>query len=158
VPDAAQADRRVAAPSASGRGRRRLGWIGEQPGGAQRGARLLDGRGGRAQAEPGDEGGSRGLERGRGVVGPGEERDRVGVADERSVVERDHAVRGSQAALEAMFGEQDRRPPLLVEAPQEREQLIARDRVQLRGRLVEHEQARASGQRRAERDALELAA
>ena len=72
--------------------------------------------------------------------------------------ERDHAVGGGEAALEAMLGEQDRRPPLLVEPAQQPEQLVARDRIELRGRLVEREQPRAAGERGAERDALELAA
>ena len=47
---------------------------------------------------------------------------------------------------------------VLVEPPQRPDQLIAGDRVELRGRLVEHDQRGAAGERGAERDALELAA
>ena len=73
-------------------------------------------------------------------------------------VERDHAVGGGEAALEAVLGEHDRGAPLLVDAPQHAEQLVAGDRVELGGRLVEQQQPRPGGQRRAERHALELAA
>ena len=74
------------------------------------------------------------------------------------MLERDHAVGGRQAALEAVLGEHDRRLPLLVEPAQQPDQLVAGDRVQLRGRLVEQHQPRAARERRAERDALLLAA
>ena len=56
-----------------------------------------------------------------------------------------------------MLGEHDRRAPLLVESPQQRQQLVAGDRVELRGRLIEQQQARAPGERGPERDALQLA-
>ena len=72
--------------------------------------------------------------------------------------QRDHAVGGGQAALEPVLGEHDRGPPLLVDAAQDAEQLVAGDGVELGGRLVEQQQPRPPGQRRAERDALELAA
>ena len=52
----------------------------------------------------------------------------------------------------------DRRAPLLVEAPQQPDELVAGDRVELRGRLVEQHEPRAAGERGAERDALQLAA
>ena len=74
------------------------------------------------------------------------------------MLERDHAVGGGEAALEAVLGEHDRGAPLLVDAPQHAEQLVARHRVELGGRLVEQQQPRPGGQRRAERHALELAA
>ena len=45
-----------------------------------------------------------------------------------------------------------------VQPAQQAEQLVARDRVKLRGRLVESEQPRVAGECCAERDALELAA
>ena len=80
------------------------------------------------------------------------------VAGDRAVGQRDDAVGGRQAALEPVLGEQDRRPPLLVEPPQQPDQLVAGDGVELRGRLVEQHQPRAARQRRAERDALQLAA
>ena len=89
---------------------------------------------------------------------PLEKAARRGVADDRAPIECDHAIRRAQAAFEAVLGEQDRRPPLLVEPAQQREQLVAGDRVELRGRLVEREQPRAPGECGAERDTLELAA
>ena len=159
VPDAAAAaalrrgvrPRRRSAGAATGAGG---SGAGQQPGGAQRRARLLDAGGRRVQAEAGDQRGARRLERRRRAVRPVEEPARRGVADDGAAVERDHAVGGAQAALEPVLGEQDRRPPLLVEPAQQREQLVAGDRVELRGRLVEHEQPRAPGERGAERDAL----
>ena len=57
-----------------------------------------------------------------------------------------------------MLGEHDRRVRVLVEPPQQRDQLVARDRVELRGRLVEHDQRRPAGERGAERHALQLTA
>ena len=80
------------------------------------------------------------------------------VAGDRAVVERDHAVGGRKAALEAVLAEQDGRPPLLVQAPQLRQQLLARDRVELRGRLVQQQQPRARrpAPRRARRAAAPL--
>ena len=53
-------------------------------------------------------------------------------------------VGGGEAALEPVLGEQDRHPPLLVEAAQQPDQLVAGDRVELGGRLVEEDQ-RAAG-------------
>ena len=47
---------------------------------------------------------------------------------------------------------------VLVQPAQQADQLVAGDRVELRGRLVEHDQLRPPGERRAERDALQLAA
>ena len=64
----------------------------------------------------------------------------------------------AQAALEPVLGDHDRRVEVLVEPAQQPDQLVAGDRVELRGRLVEHDQLRPAGQRRPERHALELAA
>ena len=89
---------------------------------------------------------------------PDQEAARVGVAGDRAVAHRDHAVGGAQAALEPVLGEHDGRPPLLVDPAQDAEQLVARDRVELRRRLVEQRHPRPSGQRRAERHALQFAA
>ena len=89
---------------------------------------------------------------------PVEEAARVGVAHDRAVAQRHDAVGGAQAALEPVLGEDHRGPPLLVEPPQHAEQLVARDGVELRGRLVEQRQPRAAGERGAQRHALELAA
>ena len=53
------------------------------------------------------------------------------VVDDPSRVERDDAVRRRQAALEPVFAEQHGHPPLLVEPSQQRDQLVAGDRVEL---------------------------
>ena len=133
----------------------RIGRVPRQPAGPQRGARVLDGHRRRRQAGEAEEAGARGLERVGGLL---EEAARVGVDRDGAGVERDHAVGGGEAALEAVLGEHDRGAPFLVDAPQDAEQLVAGHRVELGGRLVEQQQPRAGGQRRAERDALELAA
>ena len=132
---------------------------GRQPVRAQRAPGLLHRRRRRAQAGPGEEAGRRGLERGalRGRPARG---TRAAAPSQATPppVEGDHAVGGGQAALEAVLGEQHRRPPLLVEAAQQPDQLVARDRVELRGRLVEQHQLRAPDERGGQRDALQLAA
>ena len=140
------------------RERGRIGRLGQHRAGAQRRARLAhaDRRG----CEPGQReqlGGGR-LQRRRARGGPGEERRGIAVAGDAPVLERDHAVDRRQAALEAVLGEHDRRLPLLVEPAQQPDQLVAGNGVQLRGRLVEQHQPRPAGERRAERDALLLAA
>ena len=134
------------------------GVLGEQAVGAQRRARLLDAARRRAQAGAREEPRARRRERGRALGRPFEEAARRGVAGERARLEREHAVGGAEAALEAVLDEHDRRPPLLVEAPQQPDELVAGDRVELRGRLVEQHEPRPAGERRAERDALQLAA
>ena len=73
-------------------------------------------------------------------------------------VHRDHAVGRAEAALEAMLDQQHRRLRLLVEPAQLPDQLVAGDRVELRGGLVEQHQRRAGDERRGERHALQLAA
>ena len=80
-----------------------------------------------------------------------------GVADDAPAAHRDRAVGEAQAPLESVLGDHDRRVKVLVEAPQQRDQLVAGDRVELRRRLVEQDQLRPARERRAERDALELA-
>ncbi len=77
--------------------------------------------------------------------------------DDATVVHRDHAVGHRQAALEPVLGQQDRRLPLLVEPPQQPDQLVAGNRVELRGGLVEQNHRRPARKRGAERDALLLA-
>jgi hypothetical protein len=42
-----------------------------------------------------------------------------------------------------VLGEHDGHPPLLVQPPQQADQLLAGDRVELRGGLVEADQARS---------------
>ena len=95
---------------------------------------------------------------GSAVVGPGEEVAGGAVEGDGARVHGDDAVGRGQAALQAVFGEQDRDAPLLVEAAQEPDQLVAGDRVELGGGLVEKDQARAGDQGRGEGDALQLAA
>ena len=90
--------------------------------------------------------------------GPLEHRARRRVAGDRAVAQDDDAVGVRQAALEPVLGEDDGGPLFLVEAAQQPDQLVAGDGVELRGRLVEQDERRAAGERRAERDALQLAA
>ncbi len=92
------------------------------------------------------------------VGGPLEEACGVAVADERAVGEHDHAVGRGEAALEAMLDQQHGRVGLLVQAPQLPDQLIARDGIELRGRLVEQHERRPRDERGRERDALQLTA
>ena len=134
---------------------RRSAARGAQPAGAQRGARVLHGDRRRADAGRGEQPRARGLQGRRRLL---EEAARVGVDRHGAVLERDHAVGGGEAALEPVLGEHDGGAPLLVDAAQDAEQLVARDRVELGRRLVEQQQPRAAGQRGAERDPLELAA
>ena len=148
---ARRARRRGPARAARGRGSA----VGRRPARPQRGAGVLDRDRRRGQAGEAEEAGARGLERVGRLL---EEAARVGVDRDGAALERDHAVGGGEAALEAVLGEHDRGAPLLVDAPQDAEQLVARHGVELGGRLVEQQQPRAAGQRRAERDALELAA
>ncbi len=89
---------------------------------------------------------------------PRHERLAVAVACDATAIERDHAVGAGQAALETMLGEHDRRLPLLVEPAQQADQLVAGDRVQLRGRLVQQHDARSARERCAQRHALLLSA
>ena len=168
VPDPREAERRLlgAAPAGSPRPRlgrrrrrrRRRGRLGQQVMGAQRRPRLLDPRRRRPQADPPHEPGRRRLERRRVVGRPVEEDARSRVADEPTAGQREHPVGRLEAAFEAVLDQHDRRPPLLVESPQERDQLVGRDRVELRGRLVEEDHLRPAGQRRREGDPLLLAA
>jgi len=81
----------------------------------------------------------------------------AGLAVEGAPLEGDHAIRGAEAPFEPVLGDHDGRPPLLVEAPQQPDKLVARHRVELRGGLVEQHQPRAAGQRGGERHALLLA-
>ncbi len=71
---------------------------------------------------------------------------------------RNGAVGGAEAALQAVLGEDDRHPPLFVQPAQEADELVARDRIELRRGLVEQHQLRAPDQRGRERDTLELPA
>ena len=149
--------RRGARPRRAGAGaRRRL--VVEQPVRAQRRARLLDAARRRAQAGAREQPRARRRQRRRPLGRPLQEAARRRVAGQRAAVEGEHAVGGAEAALEAVLDEHDRRPPLLVEAAQQPDELVAGDRIELRGRLVEQQDPRPAGERRAERDALQLAA
>ena len=89
---------------------------------------------------------------------PVEELRRRGVEHDPAALHREHAVGRREAALEPVLGQQHRRPPLLVQPAQQPDELVARDRVELRGGLVQHEQRRLAGDRRRQRDPLQLAA
>ena len=93
-----------------------------------------------------------------GAPGPVEELARRTVEADPPRLDRDHPVGCRQAALQPVFGEQHRHPPLLVQPPQQPDQLVAGDRVELRGRLVEQHQPRPRHQRRRQRHPLQLAA
>src|SRR5207342_676124 len=98
-----------------------------------------------------------GLQGGVRPLRPGEERARRAVESDAAGVHGDDAVGGGEAALEAVLGEQDRHAPLLVEAAQQPDQLVAGDRVELGGRLVEEDELRAGDEGGGEGDALQLA-
>ncbi len=132
--------------------------LGQQAMPAQRRARLLDADRRGAETRQREQLRARGLQRGGARRGPLQERARVAVVGDAPAVQRDHPIGGTQAALQAVLGEQDRRLPLLVEAAQQPDQLVAGDGVELRGRLVEQQHPRAARERGAERDALLLAA
>ena len=115
----------------------------------------------RQGAQPGqrEEARRRRGQRGRGLRRrPLEELARGRVARHRAVDHRDHAVRRRQAALQAVLGDHDRGAPVLVQAAQLPDELVSGDRVELGGRLVEHEQRRVVHHRRRDRHALQLAA
>ena len=65
------------------------------------------------------------------------------VADHASAIEGDHPIREAQAPLEPVLGEQDRHVGILVHPPQQPDQLIAGNRVQLRCGLVEDQKSAA---------------
>ncbi len=125
---------------------------------AQRRASLLDARGRRAQPGAREQARARGLERRGALGGPLEHRARRRVAGRHAILEHDDAVGVGQAALEPVLGEDDGGPPLLVQPPQQPDQLVAGDRVELRGRLVEQHERRTRGERGAQCDALQFAA
>ena len=84
---------------------------------------------------------------------PLEELARRRVARHRAVHHRDHAVRRRQAALQPVLGHHHRGAPVLVQAPELPDELVARHGVELRGGLVEHAAAtgRAPSRRRSPR-------
>ena len=96
-------------------------------------------------------------QRGRALRGPLQKRRRRAVVCDAPALHRDDTIDRAEAALETVLGEQDRRLPLLVQPPQQADQLVAGDGVQLRERLVEQDHARPTGECRPERDPLLLA-
>ncbi len=88
---------------------------------------------------------------------PLEKLARGAVEGDRARVHRDHAIGGGEAALEPVFGEQDRHPPLLVQPPQQPDQLVAGDGVELGGGLVEQDEPGPGDERGGEGDPLQLA-
>ena len=93
-----------------------------------------------------------------GGGGPGEELAGRRIAGHAPLHHRDDAVGGGQAALEPMLGDHHGRAPVLVEPAQQPDELIARHGVQLRGGLVEEEQARPVHHGGGDRHPLQLTA
>ena len=106
----------------------------------------------------GEDAGGGGLQGGVVRLSPGEEVARGAVEACGASLHCDHAVGGGEAALEAVFGQQDRDAPLLVQAAQQPDQLVAGHRVELGGGLVEEDELGAGHQGRGEGYALQLAA
>ncbi len=95
------------------------------------GARLLDPHRRRVQAGKREELRSGRLQ-GRGVGRrPLQERIGGAIVSEGSPVQRQHAIGDGEAALEAVLGEHDGRLPLLVQTPQQADQLVRGDWVEL---------------------------
>ncbi len=111
----------------------------------------------RSQAEAREQPRARSTERRSGAGRPFEEGFRRGIAGDLSFDQRDRPVGGRQAALQAMLRDQNRRIRVLVQPPQEADQLVAGDRIELRGRLVEHDQRGPARERGSERHSLQLA-
>ena len=101
----------------------------------------------------------RGREGGVARAAPSSRNSRGGPSKrDRAAVHRHHPVGRREAALEPVLAEQDGDAPVLVQPAQQRDQLVARDRVELGGRLVEQHQRGPGGERGGEGDALQLAA
>jgi hypothetical protein len=88
---------------------------------------------------------------------PAHELTRAPIEGDPPIGQRDRAVGGRQTSLEAMLREHDGGPPFLVQPPEQADQLVAGDRIELGRRLVQQHQAGASDERRCERDPLQLA-
>ena len=108
----------------------------QQIGPPQRGTRALDARH-RGQAQRSQQLGPRRLEVGSLPAGPLQEAVGRGIADDPPAGEGDDTIGRPQAPLEAMLSQDDRRVGVLVDAPQEADELITGDRIKLRGRLVQ---------------------
>ena len=132
--------------------------FGEQTAIAQRGTRLAHADRQWAQVGEREQLRAGRLQR-RGLArGPGQERGGVAIVGDATAAQGNHTIGRRQAALQAMLGQQDRRLPLLVQAAQQSDQLIAGHGVELRGRLIQEDHRRAARERRTERHALLLAA
>ncbi len=118
---------------------------------------MADSDGQRVDAGEGEEARGRGLQGRVGVAGPGEEVRGGAIEGDRPLLHRHYPVRCGQATLQTVFGQQDRDPPLLVQSAQKPDQLIAGDRVELGGGLVEEDQTGASNKGGGECHALQLA-
>ncbi len=101
---------------------------------------------------------ARRCERRRRLHRPLEELARRRVARHRPIHHRDHAIRRRKAALQPVLGDHHGGSPVLVQASQLPDELVARHGIELRGRLVEHEQRRVVHHRGGDRHALELPA
>ena len=156
----ARGGRRGAAGAAAGRGRaaRAPAAPGRRPL-AQPGARLLDRRGALGQPGQREQPRGRGGQHGHRTRRP-RRGARAAARRRRSAPSTSATTRSAagQAALQAVLGDHHGRAPVLVQAPQQPDQLVAGHRVELRGRLVEQQQRRAVDHRGGDRHALELAA
>ena len=113
---------------------------------AEDGSSVSDSYGERLNSREREEARGGGLQGGVGLLGPGEEVSWGAVEGDGSRVHGDYPVGRGQAALQAVFGQKDRDPPLLVEAAEEPDELVARYRVELGGWLVEEDELGASDQ------------
>ncbi len=73
-----------------------------------------DGQG--LDADQGEEAGCGGLQGRVGVLGPGEEAPGIAIKSDGTGVHRDDPIGRGEAALEAVLGQEDGYPPLLIEA------------------------------------------
>src|SRR5207253_5101491 len=106
----------------------------------------------------GEEACGRGLQGRIEVASPSEELGGNPVEGDVACIHRDDAVRCGEAALETVFGEEHSHAPLLVEAAQQPDQLVAGDGVELGGGLVEEDQTRPGDQGGGDGGALQLTA
>ena len=95
---------------------------------------------------------------GRRLSGPGQKLPRAGVAGDPGLLQRDHSARGREAALQAVLGDHHGGAPVLVQAPEQPHQLVARHRVELRGGLVQQQQRGTPHHRRGDGHPLKLSA
>jgi len=121
-------------------------------------ARRLDSDGKRLDAGQREQMCAGGGERRIVLDGPGKEVGRDPIEGDRALGHRNDSVRRGQAPFESVLGEDDRNPPLFVEAPKQPYEFVAGHWVQLRRGLVEQHELRAGDQGGGQRHPLKLAA